>query len=353
MIDFRYHLVSIVAVFLALAIGIVVGATQLKSVTVSTLDNQSRTERQQIGSLRNQNTGLQNQLRSAEQFAQASAPALLSGRLTGERAVLVTAPGADSAIATGVTSTLEQAGAKVTGQVALQPAFFGTSAQNETSLGQLAHSLAPPGFAPDAPPSQLASQTKIAAQQQAAQVIAAALVTQSVSTQATDIPDSSGISATEANQILTGFAHQGFLQVSLPSGSTTLQPATLAVVVIPSSPPQAGDSDPANLSLISVVYQLRVASRGVVAAGPLSGSGAGSAIDELINGNTGVEVSSVDNADTELGQVMVAQACSSLLAGQKPAAYGVGTNVVPTPGPDPTVTPAATKSPAPKRSSGG
>ena len=30
MIDFRYHLVSIVAVFLALAIGIVVGATALK-----------------------------------------------------------------------------------------------------------------------------------------------------------------------------------------------------------------------------------------------------------------------------------------------------------------------------------
>ena len=38
MIDFRYHLVSIVAVFLALAIGIVVGATQLKSVTVSDAD---------------------------------------------------------------------------------------------------------------------------------------------------------------------------------------------------------------------------------------------------------------------------------------------------------------------------
>jgi Copper transport outer membrane protein, MctB len=353
MIDFRYHLVSIVAVFLALAIGIVVGATQLQSATVSTLDNQSKTETQQIGSLRAQNRSLQNQLGSAEQFAQASAPSLLSGRLSGQRVVLVTAPGAASAIATGVTSTLEQAGAKVTGQVALQQAFFGASAQNETSLGQLARSLEPPGFDPAGPPAQLASQTKIAAQQQAAQVIAAALVTQSVSTQVTGTLDSSGLSATEANQILTGFAHQGFLQVSPPSGTTTLQPATLAVVVIPSSPPQAGDTDLANLALISVAYQLRALSRGVVVAGPLSGSGAGSAIDELINGNTGVEVSSVDNADTELGQVMVAQACSSLLAGQKPAAYGVGTNVVPTPGPDPTATPAATKSPAPKRSGGG
>lgn len=349
MIDFRYHLVSIVAIFLALAIGIVVGATQLKSVTTSFLDNQSRSERQQIDSLRGQNTNLQNQLRNAEQFAQASVPELLSGRLTGQRVVLVTAPGASSAITTGVTTALEQAGAKVTGQVALQSSFFDVSAQNENSLDQLTQRLTPLGFIPPASTSQLTSAPKIAAQQRAAPVIAAALVTQATGS----TPDPADLPASEANQILTGFAQQGFLQVSPASGSSTLQPATLAVVVIPSSPPPAGDPDPANLSLISVVYQLRVASRGVVVAGPLSGSVGGSVIDELINGNTGVQVSTVDNADTELGQVYVAQACISLLAGQKPGAYGVGTNVVPTPGPDPTATPAATKSPDAKRTSGG
>ena len=36
MIDFRYHLVSIVAVFLALAIGIVLGSTELEGPTLST-----------------------------------------------------------------------------------------------------------------------------------------------------------------------------------------------------------------------------------------------------------------------------------------------------------------------------
>ena len=34
MIDFRYHLVSIVAVFLALAIGIVLGSTELRGGTL-------------------------------------------------------------------------------------------------------------------------------------------------------------------------------------------------------------------------------------------------------------------------------------------------------------------------------
>lgn len=342
MIDFRYHLVSIVAVFLALAIGIVVGATQLKSVTVSTLDTQSRTERQQIDSARASIASLQNQVRNEEQWAQASAPQLLSGRLSGQRVVLVTVPGANSAIATGVTSALQLAGAKVTGQVALQPKFFDTSSPNQTSLDQVAQQLMqamPPGFVPADPPAQLASETKIAAQQEAAPVIAAALVSPTAGT-----PGSADLPAADVQRILTGFAQQGFLQVSPASGATALEPATLAVVVIPSSPPQA-DTDPDNLALLSVAYQLKIASRGVVMAGPLTGSGAGSVIDELISGNTGVEVSSVDNADKELGQIMVAQACYSLLAGQKPAAYGVGPDAVPTPAPAPSPTQA-------KRSSG-
>ena len=38
MIDFRYHLVSIVAVFLALAIGIVLGSTELQGPTYNLLN---------------------------------------------------------------------------------------------------------------------------------------------------------------------------------------------------------------------------------------------------------------------------------------------------------------------------
>jgi len=38
-IDFRYHLVSIVAVFLALAIGIVLGAAELQGPTYNILNH--------------------------------------------------------------------------------------------------------------------------------------------------------------------------------------------------------------------------------------------------------------------------------------------------------------------------
>jgi hypothetical protein len=338
-IDFRYHLVSIVAVFLALAIGLVLGATQLKPLTQSTLDSQSNTEQHQISNLRAQNRSLQDQVGSAQQFAQAAAPRLLPGLLTGQRVVLVTAPGADGPTVSGISTALAQAGAKVTGQVGLQGAFFDTSASTESSLSALARQLAPDGVVPGSSvPPRLAATPKISGQLQAAQVLAAALVTP-VSAQSysgsTDLP------ASQVLAILNGFANPGYLHVSPAAGTTALEQSTLAVVVIPASPPQDGAADPANLALISVAYQLSKASRGVVLAGPLAGSGQGSAIDELASGDTGVQqqLSSVDDADREQGQIIVAQALAALVAGQKPSAYGVSPGVVPSPAP--TASPAA------------
>ena len=40
MIDFRYHLVSLIAVFLAVALGIVIGTTQLNQPILNDIENQ-------------------------------------------------------------------------------------------------------------------------------------------------------------------------------------------------------------------------------------------------------------------------------------------------------------------------
>jgi hypothetical protein len=337
-IDFRYHLVSIVAVFLALAIGLVLGATQLNSGTLSTLDSQSKGEQHTINSLRAQKNQLQDELGNSDQFAQASSARLLDGLLAGQRAVLVTAPGADGPTISGIASALQQAGARVTGQVGLSSSFFDTSASTETSLGALAQTLAPPGLVVGTSPNaQPAPDPKISGQQDAAQVLAAALVTQVTAdapgSQSPAVQDGTDLTPGEASTILTGFARPGYLQLSPAGGASAIEQATLAVVVIPSTLPPDGDSDPANLALLSVAYQLRLASRGVVVAGPLIASGAGSAIDELINGNSGIQLASVDDADSEQGQIMVAQALAGLLAGQKPAAYGPVAGAVPSPAP--------------------
>ncbi len=143
----------------------------------------------------------------------------------------------------------------------------------------------------------------------------------------------------KSRQILSGFAQHGFLGVSSP----TLAPATLAVLVIPGTPPAGGDSDPANLALLSLAEQLNASGQAAVLAGSPPGSGPGSAIDELSGGGSGIQLSSVDNANTEIGQIMVAQALKLLLTGHQPASYGAVPAAVPSPAPVPT--PSASSSP--------
>ena len=334
MIDFRYHLVSIVAVFLALAIGIVIGASALKPDVLKVLDNASSHEQRQISTQQAKISNLQNQLASNEAFAQAAAPRLLNGLLAGQQVALVTAPGADATTVDGVTAALKLAGAKISTQAQLQPSFFDTSAGTENSLKGLAQQAAPPGLVLQTTPPPVDAQ--IVGQQEAAQVLAAALVTKAGS----DLP------AEQVNTILNRFTGLGFLQLSPATGSAAPPQATLAVVIIPASPPSA-DTDPANLALISVAEQLSLSSldHGVVIAGSLAGSEPGSAIDELVNGSTGAQLSSVNNADKEIGQILVVQALSYLLTGHQPAAYGTDMVPSPAPTPSPTASAAATLKP--------
>ncbi|HTW02806.1 MAG TPA: copper transporter [Streptosporangiaceae bacterium] len=343
MIDFRYHLVSIVAVFLALAIGIVVGATALKPKVEEGLDNASRHEQHQIAQNRTTIRNQQNQINADNALAEASAPRLLAGLLQDQRVVLVTAPGADGGTISGISKDLELAGAKVAGQVQLQPAFFDTSATTENSLDELATKVAPNGVTPGYPASQAYTNAQIAGQQEAAQVLAPALITK----------DTADLPASETSPILDGFAQQNFVQFT-PSSSAVAPPqATLAVVVIPQNPP-ASDANPENLALLSLAQELALSGRGVVVAGSQNGSGAGSAIDELTNGNTGIKVSSVDDADSPGGQIIVAQALSNAMSGQTPKPYGVDSQLAPNPAPTASPTPSpSTQTTSPVRKTRG
>jgi Copper transport outer membrane protein, MctB len=342
-IDFRYHLVSIVAVFLALTVGLVIGATALKPRVEDTLNRASIREQHQINAQRAQIQGLQNQLSSDQAMAKAAAPRLLGGLLAGQRVVLVTAPGADSSTVAGVTAALQQAGAVVTGQAELQSSFFDTSTSTEGSLTTLAQEVAPPSVALGAQTRPPTANAKISGQQEAARVLAPALVTKI----GADLP------AQQTRKIVDGFVAQGFMNMTHENG-TAVSPATLAVVIIPVTQPPGGGADPANLALLAVAQQLQESSLGVVMVGSFPGSGTGSAIDQLINGGTTFQMSSVDDANLEFGQIEVAWALNLVLTGHKPAAFGVLSNTVPSPVPTaaPTSTPTPTRSSAKNKSGG-
>jgi hypothetical protein len=333
LIDFRYHLVSIIAVFLALAIGIAVGAVEVSPHVASKLNSESQNAEKRNAALFAQNIQLKQQISADNAFAQAASGSLLGHLLVGQKVVLVTAPGADTTTVKGISSALIEAGATLTGTVAMAPQFFDTNPPTEDALTMTAGRLAPAGVG-----TADTAGAQISGQQAAAKVIASAIV---------DKPGPTPISTGQANRILTGFGDQGYLQVSNTAGgaSNLSGPATLAVVVTPASTPASASSlSPENLALVYLTHYLQQAGNAAVLAGSLQGSGAGSAIDAVTSGGAGVAVTTVDNADSVTGQIVVVQALGTMLdhPGLPATAYGVGPDAVPSPAPTSSPTPSTT-----------
>jgi len=315
-IDFRYHLVSIIAVFLALAIGLAVGSTALSGKAIGFLTSQEHRAVASNIALEKRNQALSNQVAADQAFAQAASQRLAGDLLAQEKVVVVVAPGADNAVTDGVTTILRQAGAIVTGQVNLQQSFLTTNGANETTLTQLADNLAAKtGLTV---PTQ--SQSPVAGQQAVAELLAASLLDSPTGVTTTGTTLSSKSSA----DILTGLEQNGFVTVD-----GTPAPASIAVLVVPGGPPpQTG-----NQVLVGLATQLKLASSATVMAGGSESVGSGSVVND--ENNSANPVSTVDNADTESGQIMVAQALRYLLQGKTPAAFGIDSGTAPSPAPTP------------------
>ena len=329
MIDFRYHIVSIVAVFLALGLGLLVGATALQPTALGGLISLSQREHQQIGAALATNRQLNRQLDSNDQWAQANAPQLLHGLLAGERVVVVEAPGASSQVVSGVSDALAEAGATVSGQVQIQDKFFDVSRATQQQLTQLAQRFTPVAVSLQGSPVA-----------QASQAIAGAILTRDGAGQPV-----AGQRDSASAALLSGFGAEGFLAVN---GQPDAR-ATLAVVIIPDTPQSTSISNPQSQRLVTLAQQLNLAGQGTVVAGSVDGSGPGSVIDVMRNGGRAGHLSSVDNANRTIGQIVVAQALAEQLRGVS-GSYGA-TSSAASAAPSPAPTPSASVQSAPGQSS--
>jgi hypothetical protein len=344
-IDFRYHLVSIVAVFLALAIGIVLGSTELQGTTYNFLDRTTAKLQGELNQTRGQLATAQAQANEGESYAQTVEPAVLRDLLPGQRLLIVTEPGASSAAVAGISAAAADADATVTGQIALQPKFFDTSATTQDSLNQTTLDL-------DRSVNVPLTDTE-GYQQQAAQLLAAEILVKSsaqpsdaasTNPSPTDSPTPNSPSS-DAQSILDAYASSGFL-------NTTGQPAdqaSLVVVVTPQTAPADGSGDQLDQLLVPLVSELAANSSATVVAGTQAGSGSGSPMAVLRSNNVANQVSTVDDADLYSGQTVVIQALALMLGGSKAASYGFAANgasaVAPSPAPTPSPSASATATP--------
>ncbi len=124
MIDFRYHVVSLISVFLALAVGIALGAGPLKETIGDTLTGQVDQLRSEKDELRSQLDDSQRSLSDTRAFVDASAPQLLDGALADRRVAVVSLGEVGQDELTAIDERLVQAGAEVTAHATLTDAWF-------------------------------------------------------------------------------------------------------------------------------------------------------------------------------------------------------------------------------------
>ncbi|RKS73244.1 copper transport outer membrane protein MctB [Actinomadura pelletieri DSM 43383] len=313
MIDFRYHLVSIVAIFLALALGIVLGSTTLSDSVSETLRQQANSAAKTAQQARTQQRQLEHRMNGQEQFAQVLAPQIVLNRLRGQSLVLVETPGAGEDGIERIGELAKDAGASVTGRVTVQKKFLDDD--QRTTVDELATQLKPDGV--EYPEGATAYD-------KAGAVLAAALVTKD--------PARSGREDAAGGAVLNAFTQAGYITASGKPG----QHATLAVVVAPASAYAYDGGGDDNKALISLASALDAAGRGTVVGGPPTSAQEGGLIAALRDSDTKDSVSAIDVVDSASGQVVTILALQNEMSG-KSGQYGTGAGTsgyAPSPAPE-------------------
>lgn len=123
MINFRYHIVSLMAVFLALAVGIAVGVSLGPSVDQGLLQ-QATQDRKQVTELRAE-LDRRNALDQYRQtFEQQTGKIVAAGELSGVRVAMVLMPGAPPAVTQALTSAVTEAGGSTVREVRISDDVF-------------------------------------------------------------------------------------------------------------------------------------------------------------------------------------------------------------------------------------
>jgi hypothetical protein len=150
-IDFRYHLVSIVSIFLALAVGIVLGAGPLKEDIGNTLTSEVKNLRADKAALRAQLDAAEKGITARDEFTAASNRTLLAGRLADTTVAVVVLPGAEASLVKSTTETLTVAGAKIGSTVTVLDAWSDPDTSKVTFRNTLGQQLASQVQAPADP----------------------------------------------------------------------------------------------------------------------------------------------------------------------------------------------------------
>ncbi|MCA2217761.1 copper transporter [Jidongwangia harbinensis] len=296
MINFRYHVVSLTAVFLALAIGLVVGTAALNGPAADRLRDQVTGLSRDNSNYRDQQNQYREELNRAQDFATEVAPALVGGKLANRRILVVGLPRAENYV-DQVIAMLKVAGATVTAKVTVQDKFFDPA--NNVELLDLAERASQPSI----PASGLPNNSD-------GVETSGALLALALQQQTTPVV------ASEFTTVLTAYTKNGYLAVD--DDPAPGAEATVVVAGLPATDNAATKKSQSAVMLTSRLAKNRplvVAADGVVDGGLVAEVRADPTLVK--------QISTVDNASTTQGQLATALALIERLVQGKIGQYGV------------------------------
>ncbi len=322
MIDFRYHIVSLISVFLALAVGIALGAGPLKDSIGDTLTGQVDQLRSEKDALRVELDRATGDLADQQAVLAAVAPDLVDQILPGRRVAVIEIGTVDGPVAGKVVAQLKAAGATVTAQVKLTDQW--TDPTRTSYRGTLAGTLV--GYLDPAPAADAGTGVELAE----------ALV-QALSTAAPADPGALSDNASVILDLLSGDAGMitSATPVTVPADAVVILAGPIAAGDVPapvatanaSSAPTASAKAQADQAYVDATTQIaqagQVRTSGVVVAGE-------AATDPSVlhalrsDASLAATISTVDSVQSLAGQVSVPMALSARMSGTV-GQYGVGT----------------------------
>lgn len=302
MISLRYHVISIAAVFLALALGVVLGSTAISDRLLSGLSSNRDELGRQVSDLQAERNGLRARLADADIFGAVVGPRVVSGVLRGHTVVLVTTADANPADRDALTGLLSSAGATVTGELQLTDAF--TDPSRSDQLSELSTRLLPAG---------LRLPTASDAGTLAGGLLGSLLLINPHNGKAQATP-------AETTAVLAGLGDGGFVR----AGPQVL-PAQLVVVLVGGAGRGNSSGDRAGI-LARFATQLDRAGAGAVLAGR-AGSAEGDGPIGVVRADTAAAsvLSTVDDVSTASGRVATVLALAEQAQGRA-GRYGTGGN---------------------------
>ena len=295
MISFRYHIVSIVSVFLALAVGVALGGGPLKGEVDNTLVEQVEADRKAKAELRAANAALGAANQFTDEFATAAAPRLLGGALEDRPVTFVVLPGAEQRTITSMTELVAAAGGSVGATIRVSEGLLDVgNKQLVDELGsQLLDGVPDVSVADDA-----------GTYERLGTILARAVATDEDAGAAVD---------DAANSILSGLSTADLLS---PAGDLARR-GSLVLFITGDGPAVEDTQEGASAVVTSLAQAMDGATDGVVVAGPLSsarGEGAVAAVRKEVV--TAQDVSTVDVLDRVAGQVVAAMALAEQARGE-------------------------------------